>query len=53
VVPLTQGDAVIFVVNERPVRGNRGDYRAKTRHGVSRLLTGSRFTLGVILHDAA
>jgi hypothetical protein len=53
VVPLTQGDAVIFTVNERPVRGNRGDYRVKTRHGVSRLLTGSRFTLGVILHDAA
>ncbi len=53
VVPLSQGDAVIFAVNERPVRGSRGHYRVKMRHGVSRVLAGQRFTLGVILHDAA
>lgn len=52
VVPLSQGDAVIFAVNERPVRGSRGHYRVKMRHGVSRVLAGQRFTLGVILHDA-
>lgn len=52
VVPLAQGDAVIFVVNERPVRGTRGVYRVKMRHGVSRLRSGERFTLGLILHDA-
>jgi hypothetical protein len=53
VVPLLQGSAVIFAVNERPVRGTRGVYRVKMRHGVSRLRTGSRHTLGVIFHDAA
>src|SRR5688572_30500489 len=53
VVPLTQGDAVIFAVNERPVAGTRGSYRVKMRHGVSRVLTGSRHTLGIIMHDAA
>jgi uncharacterized protein len=53
VVPLTQGDAVIFAVNERPVHGARGYYRVKMRHGVSRLHSGQRHTLGVILHDAA
>ena len=53
VVPLKRGDAVVFAVNERPVRGARGDYRVKMRHGVSRVLSGQRFTLGVILHDAA
>jgi hypothetical protein len=53
VVPLTQGDAVVFAVNERPVQGARGDYRVKMRHGVSRLLSGRRHTLGIILHDAA
>jgi hypothetical protein len=52
VVPLKQGDAVIFPVRERPVRGNRGDYRVQMRHGVSRLRSGLRFTLGVIFHDA-
>jgi uncharacterized protein len=52
VVTLSQGDAVIFAVNERPVRGSRGHYRVKMRHGVSRVLAGQRFTLGVILHDA-
>ena len=53
VVPLGQGDAVIFAVNQRPVAGTRGDYRVTMRHGVSRLRGGHRFTLGVIFHDAA
>jgi hypothetical protein len=52
VVPLAQGDAVIFAVNERPVCGSKGFYRVKMRHGVSRLRSGSRFTLGIIFHDA-
>jgi hypothetical protein len=52
VVPLAQGDAVIFAVNERPVRGTKGYYRVKMRHGVSTLRSGSRFTLGIIFHDA-
>ena len=52
VAPLTQGSGVIFAVNERPVQGARGVYRVKMRHGVSRLRSGSRFTLGVIFHDA-
>jgi hypothetical protein len=53
VVPLSQGDAVIFPVNHRPVAGTRGHYRVTMRHGVSRLRSGSRFTLGIIFHDAA
>jgi uncharacterized protein len=53
VVPLTKGDAVLFAVNSRPVRGSRGDYRVVMRHGVSRLRAGHRHTLGVIFHDAA
>lgn len=53
VVPLGQGDAVIFPVNHRPVSGARGFYRVTMRHGVSRLRSGARYTLGVILHDAA
>jgi uncharacterized protein len=53
VVPLEQGDAVVFAVNHRPVAGSRGFYRATMRHGVSRLRSGERFTLGVIFHDAA
>lgn len=52
VVPLAQGDAVIFPVRERPVRGGRGDYRVQMRHGVSRVRSGLRFTLGIIFHDA-
>ncbi len=52
VVPLRQGDAVIFAVNERPVRGTKGVYRVKMRHGVSRLRSGQRHTLGIIFHDA-
>ena len=53
VVPLRQGDAVIFAVNERPVKGTRGFYRTAMRHGVSSLHEGERFTLGIIFHDAA
>lgn len=52
VVPLTQGDAVVFAVHHRPVQGTRGIYRVNMRHGVSRLRSGSRHTLGVIFHDA-
>lgn len=52
VVPLHQGDAVVFAVAQRPVRGVRGYHRVNLRHGVSRLHTGERFTLGVIFHDA-
>ena len=52
VVGLERGDAVIFAVNERPVRGARGHYRVKMRHGVSRLRSGHRTTAGIIFHDA-
>jgi uncharacterized protein len=52
VVPLGKGDAVVFAVNTRPHAGTRGDYRVTMRHGVSRLRTGQRHTLGVIFHDA-
>jgi hypothetical protein len=53
VVPLRKGDAVLFAVNSRPVQGARGDYRVNLRHGVSRVRSGHRHTLGVIFHDAA
>ena len=53
VVPLLQGDAVIFPVAQRPVNGVRGSYRVGMRHGVSRLRSGTRHTLGVIFHDAS
>ena len=52
VVPLSQGDAVIFAVHHRPVNGTRGTYRVNLRHGVSRLRTGRRYTAGLIFHDA-
>jgi len=52
VVPLTQGQAVIFPVHHRPVTGTRGIYRVNMRHGVSRLRGGRRHTLGLIFHDA-
>jgi uncharacterized protein len=52
VVPLGQGDAVVFAVNQRPVQGTRGVYRVAMRHGVSRLRRGMRHTLGIIFHDA-
>jgi hypothetical protein len=53
VVPLGKGDAVVFAVRHRPVRGTRGVYRVNLRHGVSRVRSGNRFTLGIIFHDAA
>jgi hypothetical protein len=53
VVPLRKTDAVVFAVNERPVRGARGVYRVKLRHGVSRVRSGRRHTAGIIFHDAA
>ena len=52
VVPLRQGDAAAFAVSHRPAQGTRGVYRAKLRHGVSRVRYGQRYTLGVIFHDA-
>jgi hypothetical protein len=52
VVPLRQGDAVIFAVRQRPAQGKRGPYRVALRHGVSRVHSGHRSTLGVIFHDA-
>jgi uncharacterized protein len=53
VVPLRQGDAVLFAVNDHPARGTRGWHRRAMRHGVSRLHGGERFTLGIIFHDAS
>ena len=52
VVPLQQGDAVVFAVHNRPVQGTKGTYRVNLRHGVSRLRSGHRHTLGIIFHDA-
>ncbi|MES2103043.1 MAG: 2OG-Fe(II) oxygenase [Pseudomonadota bacterium] len=52
VVPLRQGDAVVFAVHHRPVQGTRGAYRVNLRHGVSLVRRGHRHTLGIILHDA-
>lgn len=52
VVSLRKGDAIVFAVNHRPVQGTKGHYRVKLRHGVSRVRSGSRYTLGVIFHDA-
>ncbi|MFP3386326.1 2OG-Fe(II) oxygenase, partial [Tritonibacter sp. SIMBA_163] len=52
VVPLRQGDGVVFAVNDRPMQGTRGDYRVKMRHGVSRIRSGKRHTLGIIFHDS-
>jgi hypothetical protein len=53
VVPLRKGDAVVFAVRHRPQRGSKSDYRVTMRHGVSRVRTGRRYTMGVIFHDAA
>jgi len=52
VAPLRQGDAVLFAVHNRPVQGSKGTYRVNLRHGVSRIRSGSRHTLGIIFHDA-
>jgi len=52
VVPLRQGDAVVFAVRHRPVRGTRSTYRVNLRHGVSRVRSGRRHTVGIIFHDA-
>ncbi len=52
VVPLSRGEGVIFPVHHRPVQGTRGIYRVNMRHGVSRLRSGQRYTLGIIFHDA-
>jgi uncharacterized protein len=52
VVPLRQGDAVAFAVHNRPVQGSRGNYRVNLRHGVSRVRSGMRHTVGIIFHDA-
>jgi len=53
VIPLKRGDALIFAVHQRPVNGTRGSYRVNLRHGVSRLRSGHRHTLGIIFHDAS
>jgi hypothetical protein len=53
VVPLRQGEAVIFAVHHRPVEGTRGIYRVNQRHGVSRVRSGERYTLGIIFHDGS
>ena len=52
VAPLLQGDGVIFPVHHRPVQGTRGVYKVNLRHGVSRVRSGHRHTLGIIFHDA-
>jgi hypothetical protein len=52
VAPLARGDALAFAVHHRPAAGSRGPYRVTLRHGVSRLRSGARHTLGVIFHDA-
>lgn len=53
VLPLKKGDAAIFAVFSRPVKGVRGDHQVKLNHGVSKLHSGKRHTLGIIFHDAA
>ena len=52
VAPLRRGDALVFPVHHRPMKGSRGDYRVNMRHGVSRVRSGRRHTLGIIFHDA-
>lgn len=53
VLPLKKGDAAVFAVNSRPMKGSRGDYQVKLSHGVSKLYSGRRHTVGIIFHDAA
>jgi hypothetical protein len=52
VLPLGKGDAAIFAVNSRPMKGMRGDYQVRLSHGVSKRYSGKRHTVGVIFHDA-
>jgi hypothetical protein len=52
VLPLEKGDAAIFAVNSRPMKGARRDYQVKLNHGVSKIHRGMRHTLGIIFHDA-
>jgi hypothetical protein len=52
VVPLSRGDGAVWAVRNRPVQGTRGSYRVNMRHGVSRIRSGHRHTLGIIFHDA-
>jgi hypothetical protein len=52
VVPLRKGDAVVFAVHHRPVQGKKSVHRVNLRHGVSRIRSGNRYTLGIIFHDA-
>jgi hypothetical protein len=52
VLPLAQGDAIVFAVHHRPVQGTRGTYRVNLRHGVSRVRAGQRHTVGILFHDA-
>jgi hypothetical protein len=52
VVSLCQGDAVVFAVHNRPVQGSKGSYRVNLRHGLSRVRSGTRHTVGIIFHDA-
>jgi hypothetical protein len=51
VIPAGKGDAVVFTTNFRPVKGSKGYYRAKLKHGVSEVLSGQRYAMGVIFHD--
>ena len=52
VIPLQQGEGVVFAVRNRPVQGTKGTYRVNLRHGVSRVTLGERYALGIIFHDA-
>jgi hypothetical protein len=52
VVPLGQGDGIVFAVHNRLVRGTRSTYRVNPRHAVSRIRSGRRYTVGIIFHDA-
>lgn len=53
VLPLQQGDAAVFAVHQRPMKGPRRVYRVNLRHGVSRIRSGHRHAAGIIFHDAA